>query len=96
MSSTPFQWNSSPAKLVMMISRGIVTTMPSLGKAMPKNVMAATMTMSGRQAMSPIGSPSSASIVRALKITTAPRIAMITLSSSGKKPGPGCAELPSE
>jgi len=81
---TPFQWNSSPARLVMMISTGTVRASPIGSSISPNTAIAATMMSSGRQANAPTGSPPSLSIVSDLKRTNEPRIARMIDRPSGK------------
>ena len=76
--------NSLPASAAITMSNGSANTMPTKGSAMPKTITDPTIVINGFQAILPIGSPPSVSMVSDLNSTMAPRIAMITLSNKGK------------
>ena len=90
------QWNSSPAIAEVTTRMGREMTMPSLGRSRPNSAMEPTMMASGFQAMSPMGSPPSVSMVRDSNSVRAPRMARRMPRPKGKYPGPGRADEPNE
>src|SRR5512143_2324027 len=94
LTSTSFQWNSSPARLLAITSTGSAIAMPSRGSSQPNTATDAQIVMSGLNDHLPSGSPSSVSMVSASNSTSAPSSASKMPRPNGKYPGPGRAEVP--